>query len=469
MLVVLGSILILRLPAFLALILGTIIVGILTPLSSLEVYAVSKGMSADALSKFLNEPLGKRIATAFGSTCGKVGILIAMASIIGSSLAKSGAADRIIRSTLKLFGIKGAPAAFLISSFTLGIPVFFDTVFYLMVPLARSISLRHSGKYVLYILAIVAGAAMAHSLIPPTPGPLFVAGELGVDIGAMILGGLVVGLFAAGAGYIYALWSHKKWPVPLRETPDTPLAELKGNMEKDINQLPSLWIALLPVILPVLLIAGQTISNSLVQNPEALDGISNLAFRSLAFLGNSNIALSISAAISLYVLYLYLKAQRKQFNQIIQASLSTAGLIILIIGAGGAFGNILQQTGVGIRIQELATQYQIAILPLAFGVTALVRMAQGSATVAMITAVGILSAMGESAVLGFNPLYLALAIGCGSKPFLWMNDSGFWVVSKMSGMTESEALKHVSVLMTVMGFAGIIVVMILAKLFPLVG
>ena len=143
-------------------------------------------------------------------------------------------------------------------------------------------------------------------------------------------------------------------------------------------------------------------------------------------------------------------------------------MIILITAAGGALGAVLQQTGIGLRIEELATAYNIAVLPLAFLVTALVRTAQGSATVSMITAVGILSGFSDPAVLGFHPVYLALAIGCGSKPIPWMNDSGFWVVGKMSGLTEAETLKTFSIELTLMGFAGIAVVMIAAKLLPLV-
>jgi len=160
--------------------------------------------------------------------------------------------------------------------------------------------------------------------------------------------------------------------------------------------------------------------------------------------------------------------RRDKISPFLQNALSSGGLIILITSAGGAFGSVLQQTGIGCRIQELATSYQIAVLPLAFFVTAVVRTAQGSATVAMITAVGILSGLAGGGQLGFNPLYLALAIGCGSKLIAWMNDSGFWVICKMSGMTEGETLKTCSAMMTVMGIVGLLVIMVLARLFPLV-
>jgi len=180
--------------------------------------------------------------------------------------------------------------------------------------------------------------------------------------------------------------------------------------------------------------------------------------------GNPNVALTISAAIALVTFAWRNRDHKKNITAFLQNALSSGGLIILITSAGGAFGGILQQTGIGYRIQDLADSYQIAVLPLAFCVTAIVRTAQGSATVAMITAVGILGGL----PLGFHPLYLALVIGCGSKLIPWMNDSGFWVICKMSGMTEGETLKTCSTMMTLMGIVGLLVIMILARLFPLV-
>jgi GntP family gluconate:H+ symporter len=159
---------------------------------------------------------------------------------------------------------------------------------------------------------------------------------------------------------------------------------------------------------------------------------------------------------------------RKKIGTFVQSALSSAGVIILITAAGGAFGGVLQQTGIGHRIQEMASAHQLAVLPLAFVVTAVVRTAQGSATVAMITAVGILGGFADASQLGFHPLYLALVIGCGSKPVPWMNDSGFWLICKMTGMTEGETLRSSSAMMTIMGLVGLVFIMIFARLLPLV-
>lgn len=457
--VIIGSILILKLHPVLALLFGAIIVGILTSGDHLIQYAQSKGMSDAEMAALINQPVGKRIATAFGNTAAKIGILIAMAAIIGTCLLRSGAADRIVRAALKLFGEKRAPAAFLSSGFTLAIPVFSDTVFYLLLPLAKAMRLRTGKNYLFYLITIIAGTAMAHSLVPPTPGPLFVAAEMGVDIGVMMIGGLVVGAFTITGGYLYAAWANRRWTIPLRDTSDVTISELEELMEKEDRHLPSLWLSLMPILLPVILISGNTITRAVQAEGFWLS--------SFSFIGDPNIALTMAAIVALGTLA-WKERDKKKLKGYVVESLKSGGLIILITSMGGALGGILQQTGIGVRVQELASDYHIAILPLAFLVTAVIRAAQGSATVAMITSVGILGGLATMGELAFHPVYLALIIGCGSKPFQWMNDSGFWVVCAMSGMTEGETLKTTSMVMSIMGFIGLFVVIILAKIFPLI-
>jgi GntP family gluconate:H+ symporter len=392
---------------------------------------------------------------------GQVGIIIAMASIIGVCMLESGSADRLVRAALRMMGEKRAPLAFLGSGFVLAIPVFFDTVFYLMVPLSKALRLRTGRNYLISILAVVAGGTMAHSLVPPTPGPLFVAGEFGVDLGLMIIGGCVVGLVAAIGGFLYALWVQSRWELPLRESEES-MRQLKELAKKDDRQLPSAWLAITPILLPVLLIASRTIIES-----GLFAGARELPVSDLVIaLGDKQIALILAAAIALMTL---LKVSSvNQITAAVKTGLTTAGVIILIIGAGGAFGAALQQTGIGSAIKELAASYQISFIPLAFLLTALIRTAQGSATVAMITAAGAFAGVAHADILGFSPVYLALAIGCGSKPIWWMNDSGFWVVSQMSGMTEAEGLKTLTPLLVVMGVVGLLCTMALAAVFPLV-
>ena len=316
----------LKLHAAISLLLAALITALLTSPEQIALFADSQGMGENQANSLVNMSLGKRLATAFGNTSGKIGILIALASIIGTALMRSGGAERIIRSLLSLFGKKRTSIALLTGSFTLAIPVFFDTVFYLMIPLVKSIGVRNPKRFSLYLM--------------------------------------------------------------------------------------------------------------------------------------------ISTLIVMYLLWVRLK-NVETFKKFIFEALSSAGMIILITSCGGAFGQMLQQTGIGIRVGEMAANYQMAILPLAFFISAGVRTAQGSATVAMVTAIGVIGGMAQ-ADLAFHPVYIALAIGCGSKVFAWMNDSAFWIITKMSGMEEKETIRHFSLLLLVMGFSGLLAVMVLSKLAPFV-
>ncbi|RLD87403.1 MAG: GntP family permease [Bacteroidetes bacterium] len=456
--VVLFAIIVLKLHAVVSLLLAAMVTGLLTSPEHIFEYAVHSGMSDQEALSLSGTAIGKRLTMAFGNTSGKIGILIALASIIGTSLMRSGAAERIVRGLLGLFGKKNTSLAFLTGSFTLAIPVFFDTVFYLMIPLVKSISVRNPKKFSLLLMTVIAGGVMAHSLVPPTPGPLFVAEEMGIDLGIMMIGGLTVGLVTAASGYLYALWANRKWSLPMRDTPDISIEDLKQLSGKETKELPGLFVSLLPVLLPILLITGNTFSKMFAGGTR----LSNI----FTIIGDSNIALAISAAIAIILLWTRLKEVRI-FKKYITESLMGAGMIILITSSGGAFGQMLQQTGIGIRIEILAANYQMALLPMAFFITAAVRTAQGSATIAMVTAIGVMSGLAGSG-LHFHPVYLALAIGCGSKIFAWMNDSAFWIITKMSGLEEKETIRHFSILLMVMGFSGLIAVMILSRIFPLI-
>ena len=421
--------------------------------------AIISASQMDAARKEGNTSVGDRVATGFGKTATSVGIIIALAAIIGECLLKCGAADRIVWSIRRLMGDQRTPQGFVLSGFVLGIPVFFDTVFYLLMPIAKGLYRRTGKHWVLYVLSIVAGATMAHSLVPPTPGPLMVASELGVSIGAMMIGGIIVGGIAAMAGYLYAVWADRRWNIPLIETTDdAPIAA-----EPDPATLPPLWLSILPIILPVVLIAGA----AAIDFFPAGSTLPSWA-PSVLFWGDKNIALTLSAIIALSMMAWYLRGSPKKMTEASGVALASAGVIILITSAGGAFGAVLQQTGIATELTQMIPAAKSALLPLAFLLTAMIRIAQGSATVAMITAVGIVSPIAAAGDLGYNLLYLALAIGCGSKPIPWMNDSGFWIIGRMSGFTEMQTLKTASAMMSLMGVVGLIVTMIGAWLFPLV-
>jgi len=459
MAVVVGGILVLRLHAFLALLAGAIVVLALTPAPKALPATVSTTgpTSAPAVKAApAQKGLGERLGEGFGKTAGNVGILVAMASVLGRALMESGAAERIVHSTRSLLGDRRSPLAFLISGFVLGNLVFAETVFYLLIPIAKVMRARSGRDYALYVLCIVAGATMTHSLVPPTPGPSYAAAEFKVSFGMMIPAGMVVGAIAASAGYAYARWANRRWDIPLRvvEGLEHAIATADG------RALPPLWVALLPIVLPVALIA----SGAYCEAAHARGAVADL----VRTVGDKNFALSISAGVGLLIVAAQRRLDRRQVTKAVGDALAGAGVIILIIAAGGAFGQALRDTGVAEELKQLLPKSQHALLPLAFLATTVIRTAQGSATVAMITAAGIVAPIAAAAPLPFHPVYLALAVGCGSKPFMWMNDSGFWIIGRMSGFTEAETLKTASTMMAIEATVGLAAVMVGAWVWPMV-
>ncbi|MDG2223447.1 MAG: GntP family permease [Rubripirellula sp.] len=517
--VVLGCILVLRLHAFLTLLLAGLLVAAISGRGAVERYTQyqleNDKISVEQAEKLNGQSPVVRLTTAFGQTAGKIGILIALASVIGQCLLESGAAAVIVDRMLKLTGPKRAPEALAASSFVLGIPVFFDTVFYLMVPLARSLRQRLGKDYVLFILAILAGGSIAHSLVPPTPGPLLVAGIIGVDIATMMLAGLVIGGCSSVLSLAAARLINRLVDVPLRPlgeedagpdeanqpagvppsaavgeteqasqadssaaegahsvdtgiataepvtTPDSTTLDSTTLDSTTIGTSPSLFAALLPIALPVLLIGlGSAIRFMTESGTLSSSGIVDI----LASLGDKNIALGIGVVFAL-TLKKYCPAAKR--SSVVSRSLAAGGNIILITAAGGAFGAMLRQAGIEQAVGALAHGVPgIMILPLAFVVTASIRTLQGSATVAMITAAGVLQGFAQPETLPFHPVYLAMAIGAGSKPVSWMTDSAFWVITRMSGMTEAEGLRVISPMSLCLGFSALLFTMLFAVFFP---
>ncbi len=435
-----------------------------------------------------------RVADAFGSSAGKIGIVIGMAAVIGKCMLDSGAADRIVRSFLKVFGEQRASVALMGSGYVLAVPVFFDTVFYLLVPLARSLYRRTHKNYLLYVLAIGGGGAITHTLVPPTPGPLVMATTLGFDVGLMILIGGLVALPAAAAALVFAHLANRWMPVPMRSIGDQPDPE-----PLEDSQLPSLWVSILPVVLPVLLISMNTIietsaksairqqliaagverprDEQLTELLRAPDQVTDPDAQRLArasrltnIVGNANFALLLSAGIAIATLVRQRQLSRVQMAAAVETSLMSGGVIILITAAGGAFGEMLKAAQVGPAIQLLFTDVGgsgTAMLLLGFGIAAVLKIAQGSSTVAMITGSAMLAGIASPETLGFHPVYLATAIGGGSLVGSWMNDSGFWIFAKMSGLTEIEALKSWTIMLIVLATVSLIVTVLLSYVLPL--
>lgn len=418
----------------------------------------------------------KRLTTALGSYCGNLAILIVAASIIGRCLLNSGAADQIVRSAVGAVGEKNAPIAFAASGFTLSIPVFFDTVFYLMIPLGKALRQRTGKNYLLYVLSIVAGGTMAHSLVPPTPGPLFIAEAFGVSIASMIVGGCLVGLVSSFFGMMYAYWINSRCVLELPETVAPPAAastdEPHALAPVTSSGGPGLLLSLVPILLPVLLITfGALVTTETLSSGETVSSMVTITVPqavadAMKTLGEKNLALLIS---SIFAVMIYIKVKRPSrevLGAAMQDAVTSAGTIILVTAAGGAFGRMMRQTNVAELLLELQGTSPVMICVAAFVVTMVVRTAQGSSTVAMMTAAGIFGGLVVGGGAGVDPLYVALAVGCGSKPGAWMNDSGFMVITRMSGMTEQEGLKYITPMTSLAALAGLGAVIAGVVLFP---
>lgn len=479
----------LRVHAFIALIGAALLVGWLT------------GLLMDREAGYMVSSMGL-VAKGFGDTAAGVGIVIALAAIIGMCLLESGAADRIVRTFIRIFGEKYAGWALLLSGFVLSIPVFFDTMFFLVIPLARMLALRTGQNYLFFVMCIGAGGAITHSIVPPTPGPLMVGNELGLNLGTIIIAGIIFGIPPAIAALYFAKWRDKTMPVPVREADGS---DAEKAVEKKESELPGFFAAIMPIVLPVLLLGAFSFVDMLEKNKlragieetvsqgnlvpegasaEAAEGLIanavDVAFEqekdkpsnysqlhaTTKFLGDKIIALGFGALLSMLVLMRQAGLSIQKIGDKCGGPLETAGVIILITSAGGAFGKMIKGSGIADTLLYYGETFNINYIILAWVVTALVRIAQGSATVSMITGVGLMSALLANTTLDYHVFYIYLAIGFGSITCSWMNDSGFWIVGRLSGFTEKETFKSWTPMLTIIAVIGLVEAYLCSKILP---
>ena len=421
-------------------------------------------------------------AQGFGQTAGSVAIVIAMATIIGMALTESGAADKVVRRFLAACG-EGPPGvslAIVIATYILSIPIFFDSMFVLMAPVAVALALRTGGHFALYVLSICAGGSVTHALTIPHPGPIFAAENLQLDVGLSIWIGIVAGLVPAVAGWAVSQWLDRFTPVPVRETGSLSLADAEATMRRPESELPSLVASLVPILTPIVLITAASIVDVIRQQAvrdaagwaagviAACGGAQsfNRVAQIVEFIGNKNVALILGALISLILLARQRRLSFADVSRMTGPPLETAGVIILITAAGGAFGFMLTQAGVGQALEQWVKSTDgVDVVLVGYLVAFIFRIAQGSVTVAMQMASVVCA--GLMPQLECHPIYLFLAIGFGATGVSWMNDSGFWVISRLSGMTERETLRTWSVLTGVISVVGILLTLAAARLMPL--
>ncbi|RDZ35143.1 MULTISPECIES: GntP family permease [unclassified Haloferax] len=412
-----------------------------------------------------------RTASAFGDGMAGIGIPILMAAIIGKSMLESGSAQRIVRAFQSLVGRENSDIALWGSSTVLAIPVFFDSVFYLMAPLARSMRARMGDNYALYLVVVGAGAATAHVFIPPTPGPLAVASEIGADIGTTMLIGVTVAVPSATmGGLVYGRWINRHVDIPLRDAMGTTTEELQERAQRDVSSLPSFLESTAPIIIAVALVGSLTVVNALEGvtvaepfRPFVSFIVDNRPF--VAFIGDKNVALTIAALAAAYTYYRWSDLSRSDWEDELTEALKSGGNIAAITSMGGAFGALLAASGIGTYLANGLEVFGIPMLVTAWLIAAIVRIAQGSATAAMLTAAGIMAPL--TGQLPVHTAYLVMVIGAGGNICSWYNDSGFWLVKEIGGLTQAETLKTWTALTTIISVTGLVVVLVVSSVLPL--
>ncbi|POG55611.1 GntP family permease [Haloferax marisrubri] len=403
-----------------------------------------------------------RTASAFGNGMAGIGIPILMAAIIGKSMLESGSAQRIVRTFQSLVGKGNSDIALWGSSTVLAIPVFFDSVFYLMAPLARSMRARMGDNYALYLVVVGAGAATAHVFIPPTPGPLAVASEIGADIGTTMLIGVTVAVPSATmGGLVYGRWINRRIDIPLRDAMGTTTDELQERAQRDVSSLPSFLESTAPIIIAVALVGSLTVVNALQGVTPVVEQVRPF----VAFIGDKNVALTVAALAAAYTYYRWSDLSRSDWEDELTEALKSGGNIAAITSMGGAFGALLAASGIGSYLANGLEGFGIPLLVTAWLIAAIVRIAQGSATAAMLTAAGIMAPL--TGQLPVHTAYLVMVIGAGGNICSWYNDSGFWLVKEIGGLTQMETLKTWTALTTIISVTGLVVVLVVSSVLPL--
>lgn len=389
------------------------------------------------------------ITKGFGSTLGSTGIIIGLGVMVGAVLERSGAAEQMAFSIIKLIGKAKEEWALALTGYVVAIPVFADSGLIILTPLAKSLS-RMTGKSVIGLgLAMATGLQLAHVFIPPTPGPLAVAGILGIDMGMMIVWGILLTIPTLIASTLYAKWLGKKiYQIPTADGTDFERKEFKEEYIKSIENLeqiykdknlPGAWLSFSPIVIPLILILGNTTVSFL-----KMEG----AFADLVkMVGHPVIALIIGLLIALYGLGKRLTKQ--EINTSIEDGVKSTGMILFITGAGGALGFVVRDAGIGEALGKAVLDVGIPGILIPFVIAALMRISLGSATVALITAATLTAPLVPQ--LGLNPTMVAMSTCAGAVSFSYFNDSGFWVFNGLYGLKE---VKDQFMAKTMVSFVG---------------
>ena len=387
------------------------------------------------------------ISKGFGNTLSSIGIIIGLGAIIGTFLEKSGGTSTIAKYLLKIVGDKKSPLAMNLTGILVSIPVFCDSGFIILSSLNKALSKKTGISMVVFVVALSTGLYVSHVFIPPTPGPLAAAAALGADLGLVILLGIAIAIPTAFVGYLWAVKSGKNLSVS-EELIQSKMEEIKESSS-------SVFAVFLPIIIPIVLIALRSIAQY-PTHPFGEGTISNI----ISFLGHPLPALFIGILFALQLVHK--KTPVKERLSWVSNALKEAGVIILITGAGGAFGSVLRAGDLGAIIETHFTGIEIGIV-LPFLLAAILKTAQGSSTVAIITTATIIAPMMPAIDLEteLSKALAVLAIGAGAMTVSHINDSHFWVVSQFSGMNTKTTLKSHSLATLFQGLTAVTILFII--------
>ncbi len=427
--VLLALIIVLKVHAIISILIGAIVIGLIA------------GMPFSQIVTAVNDGIG--------NTLKGIALLVGLGSMFGAILETSGGAQTLAVTMVKKFGDKKAAWALGITGLVIAMPVFFDAGLIILIPLAFSLAKRTSRSSLFYAIPLLAGLAVGHAFIPPTPGPVLVATMLNVDLGWVILIGIICGTVAMIiAGPVWGSICGKKYNVPVPE-------HIANQEDIDESKLPSFWMIVSIILIPLLLIVLKSVAGVV----PALSGIQPV----VAFLGEPFVALLIATVIAMLLLGLKRGYKMAELEKIMTKSLEPTGLILLVTACGGVLRYMLQYSGLGDVIGNAVSSANLPLVVIAFIVAALVRICVGSSTVAMTMAAGIIAAM--PGIGAYSPIYLACvtaAIAGGATVCSHFNDSGFWLVKSLVGMDEKTTLKTWTIMETLVGASGFIVALIIS-------
>jgi GntP family gluconate:H+ symporter len=389
----------------------------------------------------------KAFETGNGNTLGHIAVVVGLGTMLGKMMAESGGAERIANTLIGWFGEKYIHWAMMFVAIIVGLPVFFEVGFVLLIPIAFNVAKRTKKSLLLIGLPMVAGLSVVHGLIPPHPAALLAVQAYHADIGRTIMYGLIVGVpTAVVAGPLFALLIHKYIKLP----ENNPLAAqfTESHKEGVTRELPGFGITLFSILLPVILMLVGSWAD-LISTPKSLPN--NL----LHFVGNSDVALLIAVLFSFWSFGASRGFDRAQIQKFCGECLAPIAGITLIVGAGGGFGNVLRESGISQELVNTASAAHLSPLLLGWFVAALIRLATGSATVAMTTACGIVAPIAAAAGSSVSPELLVLATGSGSLIFSHVNDGGFWLIKEYFGMTVGQTFKTWSLCETIISVMGL--------------